>query len=322
MLNIYTKQNNHNHLPEAAAGGKSADKKIPRPNFARYTDPTHEFETNSFKKSLWYVQHRVWLYKMTVFTLIGISAVLWTYSLIAWGNYLIFGIKADTQLSRQLSSFSDYTVIHPHYTAAPLQIVGANVYQGGVNKYDLVAELNNPNPNFTVQFTYHFEVDGLVLPAQAGFLLAQESRPIAHFGYEADNYPSAPNFVLDETRFSRVDPHQVKDAVAYQAERLNFEVSGYEFISGTGLDAPHANALRFNLKNNAPFGYKNAVFVAAAMDNGTILGVLPLQVQNFKSLETRPIDLRSFVSNFSATETRVFPVIDIYDPAVYMEPER
>lgn len=321
MLNIYTKQNNNNHLPDSA-GGNGAEKKIPKPNFARYTDPTHEFETDSFKKSLWFVQHRVLLYKIAVFTLVGIVGALWLFSLVAWGNYLIFGIKADSLLYRQLTTFSDYTGIHPHYTATPLQIVGANVYQGGVNKYDLVAEVNNPNANFVAQFTYHFEVDGTVLPAQTGFLLAQESRPIVQFGYEASSFPSAPNFILEDVRFTRVDPHQIKNAVVYQAERLNFEVSGYDFISGTGLDAPDANALRFNLKNNTPFGYKGATFVVAAMDNGTILGVLPLQLNNFKSLETRPIDLRSFVSNLSATEAQVFPAIDIYDPAVYMKPEK
>lgn len=320
MFNIYTKQNSNNHLMNGNGGGE--EKKIPKPDFMRYSDPTHEFESKTFKQSMWFVQNRVLLYKIGMYTLVGVAAGLWLFSLVAWGNYLIFGISADTRLYQQLATFSDYTNIHPRYTALPLQIVGANVFQGGVNKYDLVAEINNPNPNFTVKFSYHFEVDGAVLPTQQGFLLAGESRPIVQFGYEAQGYPSAPGFVLEEARFTRVDPHTVKDTQAYQTERLSFEVSGYDFISGTGLDAPDANALRFNLKNASPYGYKEANFVVAALDSGTMLGVLPLQVSNFKSMETRPIDLRSYVSNLNANEAQVFPMVDIYDATVYMEPER
>ncbi len=318
MLNIY-KQKNNDHSDDLI------DPVLPvkrtKVDAGRFEDVTGEFTSSQFKRSLWFVTHKVLLYKITVGILVILSVVLWVFSLWNWGDYVINGIKADIALSNNLAGFPNYTGIHEHYSPAPVQIAGISAYAGGSKAYDLVAEISNPNKNFIVHFDYYFITGNQKTPAQKGFLLANENRPLVYFGFK-DGYPNGLNIIMENVIWKRVTAHTIVDAVAWQNDRLNFIVKDFSFAVPQTSDGITANVIKFNLTNNSAFGYRDGLFVVGLMQNNGLIGVMPLILKDFKSLETRSIDLRNFSDNLSISDVELFPLIDIYKQDVYLAPER
>jgi len=320
MLNIYNQKNNNHDgdLTPSASPTKRA-----KVDAGRFEDVTGEFTTSQFKRSLWYVTHKVLLYKLTVGILIATSIGLWVFSLINWGDYVVNGIKSDINLYTNLVGFPNYSGIHEHYSPAPIKIAGVNAYVGSLKTSDLVAEVSNVNKNFIVHFDYYFVAGGQKTPTQKGFLLAGESKPLVYFGFK-DGGVGSVDLVVENLSWKRLTAHIVSDPIAWQNNRLNFVIKDFSFVPSSPQASGEitANVIKFNLINNSSYGYRDGVFVAGLMQNGGLVGVMPLILTDLKSLESRAIDLRNFSDGLNITDVQVFPVIDIYNKDVYLAPER
>jgi len=318
MLNIYNQQNN-NHNDDLTPAVAPA-KKI-KVDANRFEDVTGEFTSSQFKRSFWFVTHKVLLYKITLGILAALSVIFWVFSGWRWGDYVINGIKADIALHNDLISFPNYTGIHEHYAPRPIQIIGVDAYTGGSKTYDLVAEISNPNKNFIIYFDYYFIANNQKTPTQKGFLLAGENRPLVYFGFK-ESFPSGVNFIMENVVWRRISAHDIADAVAWQNDRLNFGVKDFSFEMPQLTDGVTANVIKFSVTNNSAFSYRDGVFVVGLMHSGGLVGVMPLILKDFKSLETRLLDLRNFSDNLIVSDIQLFPLIDIYKQGVYLAPER
>ncbi|MFA6486517.1 MAG: hypothetical protein WCT40_04085 [Candidatus Magasanikbacteria bacterium] len=314
MYNIYTKTKNQNDpTPPVAPANK-------KPDFTQYIDPTGEMPTGKFKLEIWLVKNKVLFYKIAVRFLVVFSVVTIAYSMWQMGDYLIFGIDEDALMNRQLSSSVNYAVWHDHFAPAPIEIVTANILAGGTDKIDAFAILANHNEKFVVSFDYYFVVGDLVTDKHSGFLLAGENRPVASLGLSAGSGASI-EIVLENIAWHRVDPHQIIDVIGWQQARLDFTVANSQIIPASA-EGISATALQFDLTNNSAFGYRQADFYVALMQGETVAALLPLQLSDFASNETRAVDLRSYTSGVYGTDIRVCPLIDIYDSGVYLAPPK
>ncbi len=318
MLNIYNQKNNNHDGSLSAAVTPVKKVKV---DAGRFEDVTGEFSSTQFKRSFWYVTHKVLIYKITVGVLIALSVVLWIFGLQRWGDYVVNGIQADIALYKNLTGFPDYTSIHEHYAPRPIQIAGTNAYVGGSKTFDLVAEVSNPNKNFIVHFDYYFVTGNQKTPTQKGFLLTNESRPLTYFGFK-DGDPGGLNLVMENLVWKRINAHTVLNPGAWQNDRLNFVVKDFSFSEPQTTSGITASVIKFNITNNSAFGYRDGLFVVGLLDNGGLVGVMPLILKDFKSLETRSVDLRNFSDNLVISDVQLFPLIDIYNQDVYLAPER
>lgn len=318
MLNIYNQKNN-NHDGDVATN-VATTKKV-KADASRFEDVTGEFTSAQFKRSYWFITHKVLLYKIAVGVLVVLSVIFWVFSLWRWGDYIINGISSDIALHNNLVVFPNYIGIQAHYAPQPIQIAGVNAFAGSSKTYDLVAEVGNPNKNFIVHFDYYFITGDQKTPTQKGFLLANESRPLTYFGFK-DGYPNGVNLIMENVVWKRITAHTVSDPVAWQNNRLNFSVKDFSFSSPQTADGITANVVKFNLTNNSAFGYRDGLFVIGLMQGGGLAGVMPLILKDFKSLETRSVDLRNFSDNLQISDVQLFPLIDIYNQEVYLAPER
>lgn len=317
MLNIYN-ANNH-----SAPNGKEPLVKngLKKPSFEKYQDPTGEFPSGELKLGLWYVKHRLLLYKLLVGSLAAFSAVTILFSLWQWGDYLIFGLTEDAALRKDLSSQVDYTLIHAKYSPAQIQVLNTQVFAGGVNKSDLVAEVVNPNERFFTEFDFYFIVGENKTPRQHGWLLPGEGKPIAALGVEGG--AAGGDLMLENIVWRRVSLHRIVDTKAWADERLNFTTSDFSFTRAGGIpEAPNAHAVRFKLTNQSAYSYAEPSFYVALLDGETMVGVLPLKLPEIKSLETKDVDLRSFAESLNVDGVKIFPLINIYDKNVYLAPEK
>jgi hypothetical protein len=299
-----------------------SESRVPKVSYEKYVDPTGEFGSKKLKYSIWYVEHRVFLYRCTVGLLALIIIVSWGYSLWQWGNYVIYGIAEDTRVAKVLTTFVNYTTMRDRLAPVPLQINGTELLAGGVNKYDSIAEVSNMNNRFFVEFDYYFIVGEGTTPKQHSFLLPQESRPLAYLGLETNNTSGGTALVLENIKWQRISSHDIPDTALWQAEHLNFIVDDFVFTRSENTTGVLSHSLEFTLKNATPYDYALPQFYVGLYLQQSLVGVIPLTVPKFKSLETRTIDLRSFVPNLSVSEVKVFPIINIYDQEVYLAPER
>ena len=179
-----------------------------------------------------------------------------------------------------------------------------------------MAEVVNPNSRFIVWFDYYFVVNGVKTPTQKNFLLPGESRLVTNLGLE-DGVGGLPAIVLENVKNERIDNRKVADTASWQAYRLNFQVSDFVFSKSLAQEGGNADAVQFKLTNASPYNYKNVDFYVALLQNGQMVGILPLHLDSIGSLEIKNIDIRSFVPNFNITEIVVYPIINVYDDAVY-----
>lgn len=308
-------QNQKNAFAEAEK--KVANKK---PRFEQYTDPTGDLSTGKLKFGLWLTANEVSLYRILVAVLIIISAALWVFSLISWGQYLAVGLTKDQQLYRDLSQFPNYNLRNQSDAPAPIQIINADLLPAGVNNSNATAEVSNPNNRWLAMFTYYFVVGGQNTKTQNGFLLPGEDKLLVVFGLSGSGQGAA-TLVIENVTWQKISPHDVLDTAAWQAARLNFIVSNFMFKrAGSDPDAPTAQTISFNLINNSPFGYSQPKFVVGFYFGQVLVGVMPLELNNFTSQQTANIDLRSFVGNLTVDDVRIFPLINLYDPQVYLAP--
>ncbi len=317
VLNIYN-ANNHSTSPTGRAPVVAA-KKV---NYEKYVDPSGEFTGQELKYGFWYVRHRLLLYRILVGTLMALAAGTAFFSLFALGKYLIFGLQESAEVDRGLTSFENYTVLNSRFAAKPLEVLSTAVYSGGVGKYDLVADVVNSNPRFLVTFDYYFSFNGTKTPSQTTTLLPRENRPVAYLGLSADTYPDSAVLTIDNIAWKRLSNREFLDPETWQRERLNFLVSNFEFIPQFDESGANAEIIRFTLTNQSAYSYKTARFYVGLYLDQNLVGLLPLSLDNFTSLASKNIDLRSFGSNLSVNEVKIFPLVNVYDDAVYLPPEK
>ena len=320
MLNIYNGVNSNQTVPAPSPKPAATARKSKQPAFLKYEDPTGEFTTAEFKYSLWYVKHKLLLYRLTLIGLTVFSAVAWAFSIWRWADYAIVGIDADRRLGKELSRFSDQTILHDKFSAAALSVIDTSILPGGVNKYDAVAAVANPNDHFRVSFDYHFIVDGNALPTQHTFLLAGETRPVVYFGIEGTAAPGSAELVLENINWQRVPARLVGDPLAWQAQRLNFVTDAFVSIPPNPATGIAAHVVQFKLSNRGSSGYRAPTFYVGFLFQDSLVGIMPLRLPQLGYAETAQVDLRSFVSNLQVSGVKIFPLIDVYDREAYLPP--
>ncbi len=308
--------------PESSGNSPVIDGRTPkaRRSFEQYQDPTREFDSQTLKYGMWYVNNRLSLYRALLFGLVGVSAIL--FGVAGWYGWQEVSIALNDkgQFNKSITTFPNYTLIHARFSPLPLEIINPTIFPGGTDKYDLVAEIRNPNPRFAVTLDYSFVVNGQTTPVERTILLPGERRPVAMLGLTSGAYPNAPELVLPHLAWQRISNHTVKDTAQWQAERLNFGVTDFVF-TGPGGGADSA-IISFTLTNNTPYSYAAPRFYVGLYNQESLVGLLPLTLNNFTSLAAQKIDLRSLAPNLLVSDIRVFPIINVYDKEVYLEPEK
>lgn len=323
MLNLYNVNSREKGvippLPNPAEPVQVSKGKAKIPAFTKYVDPTGELPTTEFKWAIWYIKHKILLYKIAIGCLVGFSALTILFSVWRWGNYLIFGITADQALQKNLAASTNYVGINQSNTALPLQIASTQILVSGVNRYDVVTEVSNPNTRFLASLDYSYQLGGdSSTTVQHAILLPGETRPLALLGY-ADGTPSdGTQLVLSNVTWDRKDGHQIPDIENWQKAHLDFTVSDFNFTAYHSTEGADAHVIKFKLTNNTMYGYDAPDFLVGLFNNGSLVGLLPWHLANFKVGETANADLRSFAPDLNVTDVKVYPLIDIYDSEAYL----
>ncbi len=317
MINLYNRRNNQeDEIPNKPVLSVDPSSEKTKVNIPKYEDPTQEFTAKELKWSFWYVRNKALLYRLTLILLVVINFGFLAFGGWKWGVYL-WGIPDSQNLERNLTDSVNYVGIHSHFGAQAVQVLNTQVFSSGENKFNVVAELVNPNKQFLVKFNYYFIVNDKKTSAQAGFLLPGETRPVAELGL-ADGVGATPTIVLENIKYERINNRMTPDPMGWQAYRLNFQVSDFVFLKSLAQEGNNADAIQFKLTNGSPYSYVAPDFYVALLQNDQMVGILPLHLDSINSLETKNIDLRSLLPGLNVSAISVYPLINVYDSGVYV----
>ena len=287
------------------------------PDFQKYIDTTGELSSKDLKKFLWFTKNRVLLYRLAISGLIAFSAMAFIFSLWKLADYLIYGYQSDQQLYADLASSYDYTGANVRYAPAPLQILSTNTMESGVNKVDAVAEIYNPNDRFMVEFDYSFDFGSATNTVLHAVLMPMQTRPVVLQGLDSNLYGGGADLIISNIKWQRISRHEIDDMTKFLGEHLLFEITDVAFVPTNGT--ADANIINFKLTNNSAFNYRAPEFLVGLFQSGSLAQVIPLKLTDFKSLETKNIDLRSFLNGLNASEVEIYPLINLFDKESYTE---
>lgn len=285
---------------------------------SRYIDPTGELGNRAFRLGEWYVRHKILLAKMFVAILIVWSAGSLGWSLFKWGEYLFVGLEQDKELARELARSINYTRLRPVYAPQELQAGEARVFQSGGGVYTLAAVVLNPNRRHLAVVRYRFAFEGGQTDVEEAFILPGQERILPIFGAKGDVFPAGIRLQIAETRWRRIDPHQIPDPAAFMAKRLDIGVENFSYTQA-GAEAPAPSAT-FTVVNRTPYGFWQAEFLAELLLGDGLVDLAAVTLDNFRPGESRPVDIRLFGGAFGVSDVRLIPTMNVFDQSVYLPP--
>jgi hypothetical protein len=263
------------------------------------------------KVGYWLTINRAKMYKGLLIALVVFNVIFGGYSLISWGNYLIFGYSADQRLLTDLTKPLISPQLVQRYGAQPLTIDGVQVFPSQV-KNDAVAIVTNPNSHWLAEVEYVFSVGGVAQPVRKGFLLPLETKPLMELGVKesGDAYME-----FKQVKWTRIDPHKIKNVEDYMANRLGFTVSDFQYFSPGDLRLSYGQ-VSFKVTNDTVFSYWRGNFVALYKSGETAIGADYVALDNFRSGETRTVSI-SIDPQLAPGDLKLYPDINVFDGTVY-----
>ncbi|PIQ67975.1 hypothetical protein COV92_00045, partial [Candidatus Uhrbacteria bacterium CG11_big_fil_rev_8_21_14_0_20_41_9] len=112
--------------------------------------------------------------------------------------------------------------------------------------------------------------------------------------------------------------HNIPDIDSWMQDHEAFLVTNAVYGFDVAVDGTNIARSSFDITNNTPFAYWEAVFSVALTRGGTIVGVNQVVLQGLESGETRHVDVNWFSGAPTADEVSVESQINYFDDTVYM----
>lgn len=285
-----------------------------------YVDPTGELPNWEFKLAEWYLKHKIFLGKVGIGFLVAFIIITGGYSLIAWGNYLIFGYSQDEINRANLArNYVSVNKIRSNFSPNPFTVGEVRVFNSATNKYDFVAEVVNPNPTWTIDILYKFTYSGGETTEAVTHVLPGSKVLLARLGQTSEGFPESPTLIIQNTTWNRVDPHKFFDPIAYLKQRINFIISDFNFVPAGGSNDAPTHAIRFKLTNNSSYSYWQPEFFVLYKDGDNPVGLKRIILDKFRANETRAVELKSFTEQLSVSSVEVIPMTNVFDQEVFIQ---
>jgi len=269
------------------------------------------------KVSYWYVTHKLELEKSLVIFLIVLSVILYGYSLFEMLMILVVQNRGYQQDLYSLTSNSiDYNYFHQAARAQDLEITSFDVTSEQNGRADYIAKLINPNANFVARKVVLQLISGdRVAAEKTVFIYPKEEKYIAFFGQETKDIVS-PAVKIASVNWWRV--HQFEQ---FSQPRLQFDITDLEFKPAEELkikgELP-VSTLNFKITNNTAYSYWRVGVTMVLISVDQAVGANYLTLEQFKSGETRNVEMRWYESLPSVTQALVSSEVDLLDPGSYM----
>jgi hypothetical protein len=274
------------------------------------------------KISLWFVTHKLLLKKILIGTLIGVSVLLYGFSIIGAVKILVYQKGDYEALMASLSLRNiNYEIWREAQKPADLQLLELKILNSTEGRKDIVAMAKNPNSNFIIKkLKYQFVKGDEILAENETYLWLDEIKPLVAFGVEGVSNSSDVQLQVADISWWRIKkPQEFKDFIQ---SRLQFNIKDIKYQSPRQSPVngklPHSQ-VTFTVTNQSIFDYWEVGFYVILYSGTRIVGAHYIEEEQFKSLETRQVSVSWFNSLPSVNRVEVIPELNVLDQGVYME---
>lgn len=289
--------------------------------FSRYTDPTGEFTNRTFEAGEWFVINKLKLRKifLTILTIWSIGSVL--FGLGYWGYYFTTGYFNDQRMmNQQVLEIEDYESMHAEYGPKDLVYNKLNIYQTVRNgAYDFVVEVQNPNDKWLANITYKFTYSNGETATSTAVILPGVTRPLVYLGQEKSSYPSQAQLKIENIDWQKIDPHEIFDTATFIASRQAVSNGNFEYKRASVAQNVPNNTIKFDIRNDSSYSYWEADYYVELYDMTGPVGMTFLRLDEFRTGETRNIDIRSYIDDLYVEDIKIYPITNVFDKEIYIK---
>lgn len=144
--------------------------------------------------------------------------------------------------------------------------------------------------------------------------------PVVAFAQERPR-PQNAELVIENVNWLRIRPNFVTSPIQWRNDRLNLDVANVTHDDRFTIGDTNFGRTTFDLTNASGYGFYDVdLFVVLKRGSATV-AVNRTTLSDLEPLETRPIQLNWFESAPSATDVELYPVVNLFDPEVYLSIE-
>lgn len=289
------------------------------PNFVDQEQKAFE---RFYKTSLIWIKVRPTLKRLGVFLFLFTDTALILFFAWSFLNFGVFDYFAERALVGSIIEGSgDLHLISEMRGAKGIQEQETGVFGLTDNRADFYSVVSNPNDDWFVRFSYHFNYSGGETEPQTGFLLPGETeKTVTTLGVPVATIPRTAQIELDDIQWTRVDGHEIADYPTWAGDRLDFVFENVGYHRDLDLNGTAIARSTFTLTNNTAFGYWEPLFVIVLRRNNSIVGVTTTTTPRLQAGESRQVNVNWFGTTPSANATEIEPLIDLFDGSIYMPP--
>lgn len=240
---------------------------------------------------------------------------VWTF--LDFGVWDFFTDRA--QIAAILEGSTDLHAVSEDRAATGITAGEVGVFALTDDRADFYAVVSNPNADWYVQFDYAFTYDGGETESEHGFLLpGEEEKTLVTLGVPVAGSVRSADVRVTNVEWVRVNHHAIEEYTAWQADRLDFVFDAVDYEREVELNGTKIARSTFTVTNASAYAYWEPSFTIVLRRNTNIVGVTSVMVPHLDAGETREIAVNWFGISPSANATEIEPVIDIFDPSVFM----
>lgn len=241
--------------------------------------PSSELTDWQLKFSYWYVSNKLLLRKLFTLLMILINCSLWSY--VIYG-LIVWGLTYETiQKQNEELLFSASPLLNIIENEKPQQLSFSEIvsFNASGESFNLMSEGFNPNYQWLVEFEYSFSGDddtkyfkSFILPGQKKLLL-DSNRKTTNINLEIRN----------------IKWTKINNFSELQNIRDRIDIFDQEFLPPSVIGDP--SSLRFNIKNDSPFGYWETNLTAFLYSEGSRVSINYLTTYQLEAGDSRIIEM-------------------------------
>lgn len=260
------------------------------------------------KLSYFLVSNKLLIRKIYIVLLILFNCVFW--------GYVIYGFTIwamDYQrLSQQTNDllYGSSTVLPSIEAGKPkeLQVSDIKSFGSEADRFDLMAEVVNPNTDWLVTFDYVF-TNNASTTKYAGFALPGKRKILLALGKSEANS----QLVISNIKWSKIT-----DFAAIANNRDRFLIQDNVFIPATKDTNP--SRVKFSITNESPYSYWETGLVVLLYSGSNTVAVNYLTIPQFLSGSTRQIEMNWTKPLPNVDNMEIIPEINFLEPNNLMAP--
>ncbi|MDD5071813.1 MAG: hypothetical protein PHQ42_03700 [Patescibacteria group bacterium] len=274
---------------------------------------------------LWLLENKRKLRMALIIFLVIVAGISWSYTIYGFAYYIGKGMNEDEILVRQI--VEERMVGHDYILElAPRDLIlsSPQILKATEDKYDLLAEIRNPNPKHWANFIYCFSADNKETDCGQSFILPEETKTILALAKIFKARPSGLALAIKEISWARVNPRQFPDWKNFRDEHFDFNIEGVKFTpaSASGLSEKlNLNSLEFSITNKTPFNYWEIPLNIFLYRGNSIVGVNRYTVLELMSGEKRKVEMSWLGGLSGADNVKTIPEINIFEDDIYIKYE-